>query len=571
MRRLFFVSIIMFSVIFTSIATANGVYPDWILPELRRYPIETYLFDIGMSKGVGEDAYRDATSKAGSKVAEKIVRKVAYIIWKKRGELNYDLVREYYSPVMEDYCSGRYTFPALKVEGLKARNLSVDNVRNDNKTFALVYIKRNELKRIYENHVSELKREIKSRLDLAEAAERALNINSAISNYLRTYPLYEALKEARIVQIGAEYKSDYDAAYRKLVAAATKTVGDPLPHRKVIKRVEELRDESIIDHKDICRAVDFQIRQQVSTFSGNTSAHPLIYEDSEMISPFAIKFSNTLQQEFEWAIVDFAIASEQTPIRIGNINEHYPYRITPSIWKNGDEITIRTALRNVNTGKFLASSVVRFMKNNLRVPLIFIPRGIDQAKKEKEAFNPRYLVTETSRGKDETLVEHAFSPVGGLKVDVRTGEGNSNLSYTEGDTVKIFARVNQPAHIRLLYTLADQRRTLLVNNFHIDKDNVNNYVEIGTFRCAPPFGVEFLNVLAQTERFNEIETHEEDGYFFLVEQNPEKASSQYRGLQRISKEKNEKMLIGPKPILEEQPDFQQVGAQLVFTVEEKKD
>ncbi|MXV76829.1 DUF4384 domain-containing protein [Candidatus Poribacteria bacterium] len=136
---------------------------------------------------------------------------------------------------------------------------------------------------------------------------------------------------------------------------------------------------------------------------------------------------------------------------------------------------------------------------------------------------------------------------------------------------KIFARVNQPAYLRFLYTLADQKRILLVDNFYIGQDKVNSDVEIDTFRCVPPFGTEFLFVAARTEKFPPIETREENGFTVLVEQDAESAVKSWRGLRRIQNRSDEQQLIGPKPFYEEQPEFQQSEAQLVITVEEKKD
>ena len=82
--------------------------------------------------------------------------------------------------------------------------------------------------------------------------------------------------------------------------------------------------------------------------------------------------------------------------------------------------------------------------------------------------------------------------------------------------------------------------------------------------CArPPFGTELVVVAAQTEKFPFIPTREEDGYFFLVEEDAEKAAASFRGLKHITEKRDEQQLIGP------QPSFQQNGAQLTLTIMEK--
>ncbi len=582
MRKYSIVFMFLFTTIFTSSAIGGGTYPDWLLPELKKYPIEKYLFGVG--KGTGAEAFKEATANANNMVAVEILERLARVLQVNRNKLEYDMVLEHYSAVMEDYCRGRYAFPAFKIEGLKARNLSVDNTRRENATYALVYIERDELIKIYTTHALRLHREIKHRHKIATDAEDNLDIKGAINAYLRTYPLYESLKGAEIILIGAEYPPKPNMAFKKMAAAATNTKGDPLPHRNVIKRVEELDNRIIVNINDIVKAVESQITHSGQYLMPDVQVllHPLVYEDSEMVSPFSIELTNALQKKFRWAVVNLAREFKQTPINLKEINDNYPFRLSSSIWKDGDEITIRTTLRNVNTGKFHGSAVVRYLESQLRDRFTYIPRGYDEAQVEQEPFKPRYFVIEQPHGNDELkehqfapigaldeLKEHQFAPIGGLKVDMWTDTGRGPLSYTEGDKVTIFARVNQPAYLRLLNTHSDQKRALLVDNFYISPEDVNKDVEIGMFTCDSPFGVEFLNVAARTEKFPAIETDVEDGYHFLVEKDPGKAAAEFRGLKPVPEKDNENQQLSPQPIIDKQPRFQQSEAQLVLTIRKK--
>ena len=121
----------------------------------------------------------------------------------------------------------------------------------------------------------------------------------------------------------------------------------------------------------------------------------------------------------------------------------------------------------------------------------------------------------------------------------------------------------------MLYTLADQRRTLLIDNFYIGPSEVNSPVAIGNFRCVPPLGTEFLFVAARTKEFPGIETRQENGYRFLVNQDAETATQSvrsFRGLQQIPDEDNEQQVIDPQPDNNKQPRFQQSEAQLMLTI-----
>ena len=91
-----------------------------------------------------------------------------------------------------------------------------------------------------------IKEEINNRLKLARAAEDDLDSGRVIKAYYQTYPLYEALKEAEIIQIGTEHRPNYREVFARLADAATATVGNPLPHRQVIKRVRRLESETLL-------------------------------------------------------------------------------------------------------------------------------------------------------------------------------------------------------------------------------------------------------------------------------------------------------------------------------------
>ena len=136
-------TIFLFFTVFTTIciASTSGSVPNWVLFELKKYPLDTYLFQVGMSQNVAKsEAFKEATAEAHKKVANQILEKVARIIHANRDDLEHDMVQELYSAVLEDYCSQRQENPALTLEDLSVRNLSVDMARTDKKTYAFVYI-----------------------------------------------------------------------------------------------------------------------------------------------------------------------------------------------------------------------------------------------------------------------------------------------------------------------------------------------------------------------------------------------------------------------------------------------
>ena len=560
MQKLFFCFLIVFTTICTS--SFSESFPSWVLYELDKYPIDTFFFEVGKSNETGEEAFEIAAAKAYENAAKRILGEVDSITRSNQGELQHRIVLEHYSAVLVDHYISRPESLALQLDkkGFSVRNLSVDLARTDQWTYALVYITREKLKDIYARRVSDLHEKIKDRLKTAKDAEDDLNIQSAVKTYLQTYSLYEELKEAEIIQIAAQYghTTNFSDAFNELANAATYTSEDLWTHRQVIKHVKELEPQTIVSLDDIAGVIKSQFLPQRGAFSNRISIIPLTCDDLETISSFREEFRDVLQKEFGWVY-----------------DSQSSRRFSSSCWKNGDEITIRTTLRDVYTGEFLASAVVQFLNPQLRNPLTCKPSNHEQAQVEKRAFAPRYYEMPRTHGSTETstpevFVKHKVSPIGGLNVEIWTDKGGSPLYYTQGETMKVFGRVNQPAYLRLLYILADGKRTLLQDNYYITSSNVDSKVEIGEFVCTPPFGTEMLVVAARTEKFPPIETYERNGYRFLANQDAESAAWSFRGMQPISDEPIRPQPPDPHQINAKQsPRFQQSETQLVITTMEK--
>ena len=298
MRNLLVYLLIVFIIPFHT-SHGSEPMPDWILPELNKYPIDTFLLEVGCSEGTGEEAFKAAVVESDKKVATRLLKQVHNIIRLRADELEHHMVKEHYSAVLEDYCSARQEAPSLQLKNaLSVRNPSLDLGRTDSDTYAIVYVKRDKLKQLYHERAKQLRQKITRTLEIAKAREASYDIKGAVRTYLSTYPLYEALKEAEIIQIGAEYMPYSKEAFKKLAKYATHTSeGEFKSHRQVIKRVEELERDMIVFFHDIVRVVDSQLKKQLdSHISSTVLIEPLIYEDSEVICTFGPKFISGLQE-----------------------------------------------------------------------------------------------------------------------------------------------------------------------------------------------------------------------------------------------------------------------------------
>lgn len=101
-------------------------------------------------------------------------------------------------------------------------------------------------------------------------------------------------------------------------------------------------------------------------------------------------------------------------------------------------------------------------------------------------------------------------------------------------------------YLKFIYYFADGINTLLLpGDYFIDSDMVNKVIEIpASFDCAPPFGVEALQVIAQTDKLPPLFTEEKDGYFFIKDEASE-ILKKVRGFKRS----NDQQLFAEKRLV----------------------
>ena len=131
-----------------------------------------------------------------------------------------------------------------------------------------------------------------------------------------------------------------------------------------------------------------------------------------------------------------------------------------------------------------------------------------------------------------------------LIVDTWTNHGEENLIYTEGETMNVYVKVNKPCYIRFIYHTADGSKVLLLDNYYIDESKVNKVYQIPQdFECTSPFGVETLQINAQTITFSPLNIKYEGDYAFITD-NLEDVIAKTRGFK-----KKEEVLLAEKRIL----------------------
>lgn len=511
MRKLFIYSLILLTIIVYTGHTDKT-------SDLQSYPSSVYL--VGVSDGPGTvEALMD---RAEDQLSKKIFDKVKHIINENENNwLAYNRVREHYGTVIQS--SGR-----SKLKGIREY---YPPTAPD--TYFIVYVKRDELKRIYADEAADLRQEINHLLHKAEVIENAGDLSDAAKIYLSTYRLYEALKEAELIQLGSEHKTNSGAFAELVDIAEGVTKADlMMSHGEVVAKIAKIAPQTIININDVASVTAYQFQQQSSDWGTKVKTEELTYNSFNVASPSSTPFLQALTDKLGWyrssPTRGFQPIREKQEVQ----SQGVPLQFFGGYWEDGDKITLRTTLRDITTGEFRASAVVHFNESQRRDKDISLkPDNLKQFDQDWELFNPteEVLIEEVPQGEEtpqiaetspeESLVNPKVFASDGLTVEIATDRGTGPVVYTEGETMTVFARVNQEAYIRLIYILADGKRTLLLENHHIDSKMANQSLEVGKFVCTPPFGAEQLHVYAKQEPFREFasgETYEEDGYVYLT-------------------------------------------------------
>ncbi|MFQ6044573.1 MAG: hypothetical protein ACE5PV_27285, partial [Candidatus Poribacteria bacterium] len=334
------------------------------------------------------------------------------------------------------------------------------------------------------------------------------------------------LKEAETILLVAKKSNSLDAAFEELASSNISSEGQQpslMSLTKVTNKLDQIISQSITSVDDVAQVVVYKLSKQVSQPKGKVLITPFTYQDTKMSSPFARYLRDALETQVgqmdKWNVVrqasSFKPKSAQITREITKASGA-EWLLSGTYWEQGEKIKLMATMRDVNKGKILAGAEVIFDTDLLKAAhLDFKPQNFETALIEQRAFD-----------EGEFLSDH-------LQVEVWTNKGNENLLFTKGEIMKVYVRVNRESHIRLLYILADRRRTLLYDDLYIDQSKVNHVVEVPQeFECAPPFGAEMLVVVARTEKFEPLETVKQDGYFFLKASTAKDAAAMVRGMKR---------------------------------------
>lgn len=473
--------------------------PDWVAGDGNspRFPGDEYLTGFESAKRGNDqlqaDAMRLAVDNARRTLIEKIRVTIQSRVLTKLEEKNKQY-SSYVSAITEAAAS-------LEIQGLQSETYYDDR---EKMCYAFAYVKRDDLAGMYSKKANECRAEIGRHFQQGQEYETSGNPPLAIKEYLACYPLFHSLEEAEailaVINKGRVVTPD------ELDTTAKKGEVDL---NRLSFAVSHLIQKPMNSLEDLAWYLSYTLGEKISSKQIVAIVSPPTYQTTVIATPFSLYFKQTLETRLSesngWKIVEQTVGGAP---QTGDISREFAaasgaeYLLSGTYWPKGDSMKFFVSVRRVTTNEIEASA-------EAFVPLAivksanqdFIPANYEQAVTELKEFRTKEIVND------------------GLRVDVWTNKGKDGVVFTEGELMEVSLRVNQPCHVRFIYHQADGKRVLLLNDYFLSDDMTNTEYKIPTkFLCGPPFGAEFLQVIAQTgERFPGLATTKIDKYEYLTE------------------------------------------------------
>ena len=503
---LFFAGLTLFS---TS-TSAKAKKPEWVTNYGRSasYPETQFLIGFGASSGIGTETKEIAQDNARADLSRSIIVNVESQLSTLKKDEGLDFSQKLSS----------LTQSSTSLQGIIGLNTEIFIDREDKKnptTYALAYARRSALNRIYMQKRTQLRNQIRTTVALAESNEKEL----ALKYYLQSRPFFEELKKVETILAVSGRMGSISSAFGELEGEDSLLSLTAVNHR-----IDQLALNQISDISHVAGSAVFQLNQQTDNTKQPVMVVPFTYQDTGMSSQFSRYLQRHLETQMDNTVnqnPQFRAASKQV-MRDLVLAAGAECLLAGSYWEKGNQILVLATLRDIKTGKSLASVRVEFPLGILPENISIKPQNFAAAMIQQQAFAEGEIVSSQ------------------LQVEVWTNRGSENVLFNSGEEMRVYVRVNRQSYVRLLYILADGAKTLLFDGLYIDQSKVNQVVEVPeVFECASPFGAEMMIAVARTKLFDPLATVEVGGYFFLQSTNSQVTADLTRGTKGFKRKKKE--------------------------------
>lgn len=446
--------------------------PDWIDFDKRNviFPNEKYLigyYSVNRSIEIPEeDQLKTLIEYAKTDIVENISVSIFSVSQLNTLQVGKSFTQSY---SQQSLVSAKAELAGLKTEVWKDKK----------ELFALAYVLRSDLISFYNQKIANLQTTIYNGITHAEKLMKSDNKEGSLDQYYKCSNLMVEAQQASAILLGLqkEYSNSQLNDFEF----------------KVQSGIESILGTTPVNPDDATLVIAEAIKKQIQSIKMPIKLAFLTYQNTRMASPFSAYFTKNLESKLTMRGLDVDL----------NQSVHSKYILSGTYWEDADKLRLLVILNNIENGKVVASSetsipIVWFTQNQQK----YLPENFQEASMRQKIFS-----------KDEIID-------GGLHLDLWTNKGDENLMFFENETMRLTVRVSHECYLRFIYYMADGSKVLLMDDYYISSDKVNKPIEIPeTFTCAAPFGVENLQLNAQTVQFEKLIFKMNDGYKYILDDN----------------------------------------------------
>lgn len=454
--------------------------PNWVDKEDRNkyYPENFYLQGFSSKNITKQENVNEVLKKLSNYAKLNLIESVKVTI----NGMSELYINEADNNVKQVYKEIIASSATLDIAGLK-----IETWHNSRKkvAYAFAHANKHDLLTYYKDVVNRKIIMIEQNIEMAGNANVKNDIQFSLKKYRENFPIFRELEEAQSICLALKPGNFFNDDMQ-----INKTL---LLKKQVDEGIRKLEKSNVLTLDDVCSFLAYTLNDQVKQINEKIRLVNFTYQDTRMGSEFSLRLTHILQNKLIQD-VNYNITTEANLLE-----EKTTLMLFGTYWEELNDIKIISTLKNIRTGNVLASAHVTLPKLWLDKNDISIkPESFEDAYVRMKYFN-----------KDEIYG-------GDLNLELWTNKGDKNLVFTKGEKMKIFVRSNKECYLRIIYHLADGSAVLLIDNYYINSDKVNAVYELPyEFECSPPFGIEILQVNAQTEKFSTLQTINKDGYNYI--------------------------------------------------------
>ncbi|MEJ2542551.1 MAG: DUF4384 domain-containing protein [Calditrichaceae bacterium] len=426
-----------------------------IVAQGKNYPAALYLVGEGYAENTGnpEDG-TIAKERAMSDLANQIQASV-------KSEFVSELTEA--SNSITEYAESKVNVISdMKIEGVRWETYDQGDF-----VMAQAILSKEEVADLYYERTKELQNQINAKMNRVTSLIGTGDNDRALQDLFEASKLFNQLEQNILV-------------YMILGGRDQKDLKPTFSRSHLDDTIYKLTETQINSFDDAINSLCFQISKQIQP-GQKITVFPFDFQDTA----FGSELSDYIRQQINFNLNKFIKFKE------GNVEPGAEKRegltITGNYWLRASLMEIILLIYD-ESGSTIGSAKVEFPISYAdKIGVEYKPQNFIEASAEDKLFSKSEVV------------------YGDLNVEFWTNKGDQNLIFHGGEEMHLYVRLNTPAYLRFIYHLANGMRTPLYTSYYIDQSKVNKVVELpDVFECAPPFGVEKLQMFASTEELPDL-------------------------------------------------------------------